>query len=349
MELKRREAVKPLGCHTVIGHLHELKKWKEIPYLYKNEGMLPPFIIAVGSRVRVAKACDILELRRPVLIDEEARKKFGLDAYGRISLLVGIFEKKGIELPLGIVETQMGCSATQINLKETLYFARDDGYSLGKRFVKSDGIYVIRVGTCAGVNSRSPAEVATKIGDILIATESYGSIGAIFQSTLKELNFTGINVSEKIDALRRMMSEYRVLRLSHDFKNINTTCSTRLVLQLQWAADALRTKNLVGPNFTKDSLYAEIGEEGFAMLRDTYGIVSTEMEEPMIDVLAAEFRRIGIPVYSGLISAAVGAIPGKSFPETEEEKDAAEKAEENALKIAANALSRIAKGLNKKI
>ena len=346
MLLEKRTAVKPLGAHTALGHLHELNRWKDIPYLDRNDGMLPPFIIAVGSRVRVLRSPDILKLKDPIFIDQEALSKVGLEAYGRVAILIGMYETAGFAFPLAVVETQMGCSATQINLKELMYFARDDEYNINHRTVKSDSLYVIRAGTCAGVNSSSPAEVKTGIGDILIATESYGSIGALIQSTLSELGFTGINAADKVDALRRLLSEHRVLRLSHDTKNMRTECSTRLILQLQRAADKRDLRNLVGPNFTKDSLYAEMGEDDFAALRDTYGVISTEMEEPVIDVLAAEFRKAGMQAHTGLISAAIGAIPGKSFAETPAEKKAAADAEENILRIAADAFGNIARALN---
>ncbi len=336
-----------LGSHTCVGLLHELGRWKDIPFLKDNDGMLPPFIIAVGSRVRVQCSPGALKLRGARFIDEEAKERVGLKAYGRVSMTLGSIRssKNGIDVPVAVVETQMGCSATQINLKEVLHYARSDGYNLNGGFVKSDGIYVIRAGTCAGVNSHSPSEIKVGIGDLLIATESYGSIGALIQSTLHSLNYTGVNIAEKADALRKLVSEFGNLRLSHDSQSLTTSASPRLVLRLQRAADDLGLKNLVGPNFAKDSLYAEIGEDGFAMLRDTYGVVSTEMEAPAIDVLAGEFRRAGIPVYSGLVSAAVGAIPGKSFAETPKEKKAASDAERNALRVAARALSDIAQDI----
>ncbi len=345
--ITNREKLKPLGTHTAIGCLNELKKWKDIPYLRENKGMLPPFIIAVGSRVRVKKAPDVLGMKDPVFIDEEAFNKFGLNAYGRVSMLIGTIEHDQLSVPIAVVETQMGCPATQINLKEMLYFARDDGYkNQNGAEIKSDGIYVVRAGTCAGVNSFSPSEVKISIGDLVITNENYGSIGAIIQSTVSALDFVGIKISEKVDALRKILGKHRTIFISHDEQNLRTVCSVRLLLHLQRAADTLGLKNIVGPNFTKDSLYAEIGEEGFAELRNNYGIISTEMEEAVIDVLASEFRREGVEVHSGLISAVIGAIPGKSFPETEEEKRLAHEAENNTLRVAAMAFGEIAKSLN---
>lgn len=346
--LAQRDKVKPLGSHTCVGHLHSLDKWKDIPFLQNNHGMLPPLMIAVGSRIRVLKSPETLGMKNHIFLDEKAREVAGLEAYGRVAMAIGELERNGSLIPITVFETQMGCSATQINLKEALYFARDDGYNNSSEIkIASDGIYVVRVGTCAGVNSFQRSEIQVQIGDLLIATDSYGSIGALIQSTLQALKYTGVDIAAKADELRKLLREYGNLRLSHDDSSLVTSASTRVVLRLQRSADALGLKNLVGPNFAKDSLYAEIGEEGFAMLRDIYGVISTEMEAPAVDVLAGEFRRAGIHAYSGLVSAAIGAIPGKSFAETTAERQLASNAETNAMNVAANALADIAVSLNK--
>jgi len=339
--MKERGKLKPLGTHTAIGHLHELEKWKEVPYLKDNEGMLPPFMMVVGSRVRVKKAVEVLGIKNHIFLDEEALARCGLEAYGRISMLIGVVEHDGFSVPVSVIETQMGCPATQINLKEALYFTKEDGYILEGREIKSNGIYVVRAGTCGGVNSFSPSKAKVSIGDIVIANESYGFIGAIMQSTLSKLSFAGINLTDAVVGNQG-------ISVSNDRRYLKTECSKELIEYLKKAAKTLGLKNIiVGPNFTKDSLYAEMGEEEFAKLRDVYGIVSTEMEGMMIDVVASEFGRQGIAVHSGLVLAAVGAIPGKSFAETEEEKEAAGKAENNALRIAARAFAEIVKSLNR--
>jgi uridine phosphorylase len=346
MKTKKREAVKKLGAHTAVGHLHELNRWKDIPYLDKNEGMLPPFIINVGSRVRVKIAKEILNFENPVFIDEEALGKVGLKAYGRVSMLLGVMKDDGFRFPLAVVETQMGGPAAEINVKEILYFARENGYAIDNAKMESDGVYLIRAGTAGGVNSHSQAEIKLAIGDVVIASESYGSVGTVIQSVLGEPSYTGIKVADKVDEMRTLLSEHRTLFLSHDRKNLRTECSDKIVLNLQQAALELGFRSFLGANFTKDSLYAEMGEDFFAWLRDNYGVTSTEMEQLTIDAVGAEFRKAGIAVYTGLVSAAIGAIPGKSFPETEEEKKRADKAEENALQVAARALGNIAKSLN---
>lgn len=344
-KLADRSAAKPLGSHTALGHLHSLRRWKDIPFLRENRGMLPPFIIAVGSRTRVLSAPEVLGLRRYAFIDQKAGKVAGIAASGRVAMLVGAYVFNGQQVPLAVVETQMGCPATQITLKEMLYFARDDGYALGRNRLHCDWIYVIRAGTAAGVNSLRKSEANIAIGDITITTETYGVSGAILQSLVGELDFLG-DVIEKVEAIRRAMLAHRILDLSHDARTFRTMCSHMLVLHLQLAADARGLKNYVGPGFSKDSLYGELGEEGFAALRDNYGVISTEMEQLVINALAGEFRRAGINVHSGLISAIVGAIPGRSFPQTRAEQMKADTAERNIMLVAADALGRIATEIN---
>jgi uridine phosphorylase len=332
--LKRREAVKPLGIHTSMGYLHEFRKWKDMPYLRENEGMLPPYMIAVGSRTRVMRAGKALGLRDPIVIDEEVMGRHGLSMYGRTSFLVGVLETDGLAFPLTIAETQMGCPATQIILRELMYFSRSDGYDFSGKSIRAPGMQVIRAGTCAGVNSFDPDKMMVEIGDILIGTESYGSVGAVIQSNLGFLGFTNVDVSAQID-----VSRAEAIELSHDQAHLKTSCSWAMVKNLEGAADELGFQTKSGANFTKDSLYAEMTEETFAELRDKYGVISTEMEQLVIDMLAADFRTAGIHADTGLVLAAIGAIPGKSFPETREEQKKASEAEENILKVAARAFT----------
>jgi purine-nucleoside phosphorylase len=186
------------------------------------------------------------------------------------------------------------------------------------------------------VNSFDPDKEMVEIGDILIGTQSFGSIGTLVQSNLGILGFTGINISEEAAGL---LEKIKTLSLSHDKAHLETSCSWALVRNLEGAADDLGLKTRTGANFTKDSLYAEMSEETFAELRDKYGVISTEMEQLAIDMLASDFRAAGIHADTGLILAAIGAIPGKSFPETKEEKQAASDAEGNILKIAARAFT----------
>ncbi len=343
--LAAREKVKPLGAHTSLGCLHEMKRWKDISFLRENEGMLPPFIICVGDRRRVLSAPTVLNFKNYAFIDQEAAK-ISPAAFGRVAMLVGNVNARGFNFPLAVIESQMGCPAAQINMREALYYTDNDRYQVGELGVHSDGIYVIRAGTCAGVNSHRKSEYRMKIGDIAIADKNYGSVGALIESILGTLSLEGFDARKKIEeAGKDVLLEPR-LAVSYDSAYLKNKCSSRIILQLLGLSNELGILAIQGANFTKDSLYAEMDENRFAELRDTYGIISSEMEQMAISALAAEFTIAGVPAYSALVSAVIGAIPGKSFPETEEERKAAKKAEENTMVLACSALGEIARGLN---
>jgi uridine phosphorylase len=334
-----REKLKPLGVHTAVGHLQKFSKWKDISFLRENNGTVPPFIISVGSRTRVLQAPLTLGMKLYSFIDLEAKEKFGLSDFGRVCVCIGIVESRGMLFPLMVAESQMGCPAAQINIKELIYHANPKGYSVLGNYHPSNGIYIIRAGTCGGVNSNKRILPIMEIGDIAIATESIGSIGTILQSKFGMLDFAGIPIP----------NEAKMNNLAHftkDGKYLSTFPSSEIGTALISSAKRLGISRFsCGPNFTKDSLYAEMGEDDFAALRDAYKVISTEMEQMILDTLAYEFTSAGIDAYSGLVSAVIGAIPGKSFPETEEEHEAAAKAEENAVILAKEALGEIASKL----
>ncbi len=338
-----KERIRPLGIHTAVGHLQKFRRWKEIPYLRENGGMLPPFMITVGSRVRVHMAKETLKLREAVLVDEMAKKKFGLGSYGRVAIMLGIFESGGVELPLAVAESQMGCPATQINLREMMYYASTGGYMLGRKKICSGGISVIRAGTCAGVNGAGGSDFSLSIGDIAIASETYGCEGAVAQSYLGRMSFVQEGIADIFQQDARTLNSFG-LRLSNDGKYMVMRSSPNLVLHLQGAANSLGLRSFVGGNFTKNSLYAEMDEKAFSSLRYKYGIISTEMEQLMVEMLTGHCRIKGITASSALVSAVIGAIPGKSFPETKEERKAAEDAENGAVLAAAQALANLAAG-----
>ncbi|MBD3398590.1 hypothetical protein GF412_05100 [Candidatus Micrarchaeota archaeon] len=333
--LQAKEKLKPLGVHTAVGHLQKFNKWKEIPFLRDNKGMVPPFIISVGSRARVLQSPFTLGMKSHSFIDDAAKQKFSIADYGRVCICIGTAEHKGLLFPLMVAESQMGCPAAQINMKELLYHARPEGYKIRGEWRPSSGVHVIRAGTCGGVNSHKRTSPVMEIGDIAIAAESIGSVGALLQSSFGMLNFTGIPMPQEAKA-------NFPARFTEDGQYLSTFPSADMGTALVSGARELGAKFACGTNFTKDSLYAEMGEDDFAALRDRYNVISTEMEQIAIDALAYEFTKEGIPVHSGLVSAVIGAIPGKSFPETEEEHKAAAKAEEHAVILAKNALGETA-------
>jgi uridine phosphorylase len=327
-----REKMRPLGIHTSVGHLQKFNKWKEISFLKDNSGRVPPFIISVGSRARVFHSANFLKFREKALIDVEAMDKFGIPCFGRVALLVGLAESKAGTFPLMVAESQMGCPAAQINMRELLYFANPEGYNASGNFYPSDSVYVIRAGTCAGVNGSDPESHQMEIGDLAISRFSIGSIGAALQSNYGLLDFAG----------RSSTLEQETIPATKDKKYLSTVPSPGLARALEEKANCFGLRFAAGANFSKDSLYAEMEEQDFMQLRDRYGVISTEMEQVIIDMLASDFSSAGMPVQSALIAAVVGAIPGRSFPGTKEEYEAAAKAEENALMLANETLGEIA-------
>ena len=70
-------------------------------------------------------------------------------------------------------------------------------------------------------------------------------------------------------------------------------------------------------------------------MRDQYGVMCTEMEQVIIDMLAAQYRADGHKqVLSGLVAGGIGVIPGASFTEGLD----TEAVEESILRVAALAL-----------
>ena len=342
---QRREAIK-VWDHSVMGILHTLGRWHEIPHLKDNDGMLPPNLIVCGSRNRVWGAIDTLSLRDAVLIDEAGGRLVGKKALGRVALAVGIFDREGLPVPIAIGEHGMGCPSAEILVKEYLFYARSDGYRVGSTFVKSDGVIrVVRDGTAGGINGAESEAPIIGIGDIAIATDNYGSIGAIVQSVFGLLDFVGVPIKGRVEALAGRL--VNLIGLSKDNKHFHTTCSPELVAALCATATRLGIEVKKGPNFTKDSLYVELAESIFILLRRKYGMISTEMEQLVIDTIAGEFTCAGIPVQSALVSAIIGAVPGTSFPRTSDEWAAAHGAEERSLVLVANTLADITVQTNK--
>jgi len=106
---------------------------------------LPPFVVLVGDRRRVDFVCEFLE-NACVLTDEMASK--GLNR-GRCQVAVGLF--KGT--PVVVCETQMGGPATEIIVRELLSSqVMGQQFEYEGRLLKADAKYVIRVGSCAGLN-----------------------------------------------------------------------------------------------------------------------------------------------------------------------------------------------------
>lgn len=325
-----------LGRHTAISHLPDLD-WKKLPLLGENRCQLPPYIIAVGDRRRVRDAADILRLSNACLVDEEAGK-MRKGAEGRVSMLVGHYDYKGLAVPLAVVETQMGVSALQINLLEILAHTSVLKYSAGGRVFSSHlQANVIRAGTAGGINDPSNLNESVMVGDIVNATFSAGHSGALMQS-IGGLNF--------LHAQNLINFSIRWMAYGYDFLSGGDypfgKSDPRLVEAISLSGKELGVRVVEGGNFTKDSLYAESNEKSFISLRKKYGIMSTEMEQMGILALAGKFRETSIRIASGLVSGLVGVLPGASFAGSDDEKVRAAKVESDILVVSAHALGKLA-------
>ncbi len=343
-----------MGQHTAASILYESGKWRQVPLLEHNQGRLPPNIIVVGDRRRATSeqtrttAAQYLEQ----VVDLVQYGKQLCGDGGRVNLLAGIYRHKNMRIPVTIVETQMGMSAQHINLLEIMCLASPDGYTVPVDERTSvaypkEGLTVIRVGSCGGINSDygdKAVPPVIKIGDLVIAESSFGHSGNIYQA-LGGLDY--LSDAAKLRIARRV----KELGLSFIDNFLAVYSSLNVVGALSSAAWALvkdgqmdfQTGILVGGNVSKDSLSCEEDCDGaglaeFLELRRTRNVMSTEMEHLGIGFLAALFSESGIPVQHGLISGVVGALPEHSFYSNPEEKLMAEAAEANAMKVGLLAL-----------
>jgi uridine phosphorylase len=343
MTLKSHRKERPivLGQHTAVSIARESGKWKEIPFLMENDGMMPPSMVVVGDRRRVLSAAKLL--KDPILLHEAVERLAGPSGSGRVNIAVGLFEHGGKPLPVTILETQMGCSAQDINAWEVLANSREGGYTVFGILFPASGLNVIRAGTCGGIilssanAARSEAPVI-EIGDVINATASLGD-GAVVRQRL------GCGNCLDAEDLRRFRKLWYVR--GHGFTPDNKwpviSSSPDVVDALARACAELGLTTHTGANFTKESLYLESDEERVKSLRTGYGVLSTEMEHFGLAFLAHELIRFGIATHQGLISTVVGTVPGGSFaaPGSKEEEKAKE-SEHKMLEATMRALWKLA-------
>jgi hypothetical protein len=86
-----------LGQHTAVSIARESGKWKDIPLLKDNDGMLPPSMMVVGDRRRVLSASKMLS--ESFLIHEEVARILGPSGAGRVNVAVGISSMRASPCP----------------------------------------------------------------------------------------------------------------------------------------------------------------------------------------------------------------------------------------------------------
>ncbi len=283
---------------------------------------------------------------------------FVLADSGRVNLAIGVFEHDGKPLPVTILETQMGCSAQDINAWEALVNSREDGYMLGGIEVPGRGLAAIRAGTCGGIiiageDKRQLEEPFIDIGDVVNARYSFAD-GATVRQRMG--SWSSMNKPD----MERFRSSWEVPASAHSEKRAFDgdlapfTCdnewplvhsSPEIIGALSESARELGLKCHEGGNFTKESLYLESDEERVKDLRRRYGALSTEMEHFGLAHLTNELTRAGIPAMNGLVSTVVGTVPGGSFAEPgSKEEEKANESQGRMLEAAMRALWKIAYG-----
>lgn len=347
--------------NDISGMLNELESVQKMGAGWKtlSPERLSASILSFSALLRPAGAEDDPILMRIVRRLEGLADYIRADA-GRVNLAIGVFEYMGRPLPLTILETQMGCSAQDINAWEALVNSREDGYMLGKTEVPAKGISVIRAGTCGGIivpdgKGGQLEEPRIDIGDVVNATYSFAD-GATVRQRLGSWSSCS---KDDVRRFRRAWRDSRAQphhtlplrkthtesRMSRDLKWPIVRSSSRVVGALNESATELGLNCHEGGNFTKESLYLESDEERVMDLRRKYGAYSTEMEHFGLAFLTEELARNGIPAANGLISTVVGTVPGGSFamPGSKEEEKANE-SQGRMLESAMRALWRLAYG-----
>ena len=309
------------GEHSAASIARSSGKWRDIPYLRENDGMLPPSVMVVGDRRRVLAAAELLH--EGILLHEEVASRVGPGGSGRVNVAIGIYEHKGRPLPLTILETQMGMSPQDIIVWEALVNSREDGYMVNGLATPGDCLNVIRAGTCGGiilaeggVQEEGPF---IEIGDSIIAFSSLAA-GTV---AMQRMGYWSPFDPKEIAGFRADWAK-EGLGFTKDGLWPIALSSFDVVNALVLACKEFGLTYHQGNNFSKDSLYMEGNEERLKDLRTRYGVLSTEMEHFGLAFIAHELTRAGIPTRTGLISTVVGTVPGGSFaaPGSEEEKRA---------------------------
>jgi len=256
-------------------------------------------------------------LRNPVLLPESAAKLSNRNVpskylsstveFGRVAMAIG----EAFSIPVLVVETQMGASATQTVLNEILSDELTaNEYKVGSKKIDLRHKIVIRIGTAGGINCEGADPL--KVGDVVNATHSIGTTGAVMQSLLG-LDFWRPEVYAAFRALWvNLGSDFTYSKSVHP----RVECSRDVVEAIEAAGSKLSQGWFHrGGNITKDSLYAERQSDVFLDFCRTENCRTTEMELSAIAVAAREHQ-----AYFGMLTAIVGVLPGSSYAEDEKTK-----------------------------
>jgi len=300
-----------LGVHTLVPGLTALPAAYKNTILEKNKGLLPPYLVVCGDRRRVefvAMQLDNATLLRPKIVQA------GGDGY-RVEVAVGTY--KGT--PIAVIETQMGCSATEILMREIISEACSSlNFNCGDFTFRAPHHYLVRLGSAVGINSEAK-KAAVNVFDAVIATHNVGLSGADLQALTGRLNFLDSRLPEQAARVMKQHGysvqkdksgqSWYTLPVSDDVRHALVRASKSLPVP----ADNKEIQVHELGNFSKDSLYAEANEKEFTDLREAFDVGTSEMELATISRVAAQAKKHNQPISVGQVSIVVGLIPGASF------------------------------------
>jgi purine-nucleoside phosphorylase len=303
-----------LGVHTLLPHLQKKPEiFKHIPLLKLNNCKLPPFFIAVGDKRRVRNIVSFLEdgyILEDVILQYDQNPNIG-----RVSIGIGTY--KGT--PITVFEHQMGCGSCEIICRELLSpIVSSKEYKTNNKNYSMDCKYIIRVGSCGGINGKTTKkEEMIQLTDVIVADKNVGITGCILQSKTSLLNFL-----EKGDLkLHPEISKKLINNWYIHNTDLSLTQSLFQNVQKQTNKTILNTHLL--SNYSKDSLYCETDEEKFIELRDNFNVGSTEMELDSILNVGEIFTKLGESIKVSMVCYSLSVIPGILFanvPKKQEHK-----------------------------
>lgn len=327
-----------LGEHTMMGEL------RRHPELYAEGGpaaalggaaggRLPPYMIVVGDRRRVAKTAALLDEGTAVAL-HAVMAGAGLSS-GRVDVVVG--EYRGT--PVAVCETGMGTASFEIIVRELVSRAAS---STRYGAFRADARYVVRVGSSAGVNAAdTPEAELVRPFDVLVASHTAGLSGSDLQALSGVLNFTS---DAALPRWRAALEAAGIDSYDDGMARLPADPALRDALERHARAAVAGTSaaRVLGA-FSKDSLYSESEEEAFMELRARYGVGCTEMEASTLFRLARlHDAAAGAPyLRGGMVCFCIGVLPGASFVHDREREQAASRA---ALVSALEALHEVAEG-----
>jgi len=297
-----------LGVHTLVPRLLSAPDIFLNTILRSNSGRLPPYSICMGDKRRVRFGAKLFDSGTATVF-ERVMLSNGQDC-GRVEIATGLY--KGT--PIVLFEHQMGCPAVEIIMRELLSDeCMTQKFILADHVFLSDAKYIIRVGTCAGINhATTPSDETIDIYDILVASHQAGVSSTDVQSMSGNLNPCD---PQYASTSRKILEKYgyKFDENHWPIREVEQKISNMLVQEARKNIGADGNVHLTG-NVSKDSLYSESTEEMFTNMRKEQNVGSTEMEFSTIMKVCRQLSvEKGISCRAAMILVAVGVLPGSSF------------------------------------